>query len=284
MVIAEPPAPASLSTAPLRALLERCASGLGDETIAAARCAGAEAAGDVVAELLRAELSRPRANGAAIRAAHLAGELGLTSAIPALVRCLERLPEPHPLRDAAVAAIARLGTPAVDAVLAWFDRGSTPEARARAAVALSAMGVEDDRIRAAFVRMLEDDPVRGAQCLAGRGEWRAVADLGRALDRFLRDPIGDCDVCSSEHLVAIASAIAVLGGTLSVEQRAKMDAVLKRAEAMWIRFEDPRAPAAGALHRRAAPDSRPGRNDPCHCGSGKKYKRCHLEADQHATH
>jgi hypothetical protein len=23
-----------------------------------------------------------------------------------------------------------------------------------------------------------------------------------------------------------------------------------------------------------------GRNDPCHCGSGKKYKKCHLEADQ----
>jgi hypothetical protein len=24
----------------------------------------------------------------------------------------------------------------------------------------------------------------------------------------------------------------------------------------------------------------PGRNDPCHCGSGKKYKQCHLEADE----
>jgi hypothetical protein len=26
----------------------------------------------------------------------------------------------------------------------------------------------------------------------------------------------------------------------------------------------------------------PGRNDPCHCGSGKKYKRCCLDADQEA--
>jgi hypothetical protein len=24
----------------------------------------------------------------------------------------------------------------------------------------------------------------------------------------------------------------------------------------------------------------PGRNDPCHCGSGKKYKQCHLGADE----
>jgi hypothetical protein len=23
-----------------------------------------------------------------------------------------------------------------------------------------------------------------------------------------------------------------------------------------------------------------GRNDPCHCGSGKKYKNCHLDADE----
>src|SRR5438445_2550110 len=23
----------------------------------------------------------------------------------------------------------------------------------------------------------------------------------------------------------------------------------------------------------------PGRNDPCHCGSGKKYKKCHLQQD-----
>jgi hypothetical protein len=26
-----------------------------------------------------------------------------------------------------------------------------------------------------------------------------------------------------------------------------------------------------------------GRNDPCHCGSGKKYKQCHLEADEAAA-
>jgi hypothetical protein len=25
-----------------------------------------------------------------------------------------------------------------------------------------------------------------------------------------------------------------------------------------------------------------GRNDPCHCGSGKKYKQCHLAADEKA--
>lgn len=26
-----------------------------------------------------------------------------------------------------------------------------------------------------------------------------------------------------------------------------------------------------------------GRNDPCHCGSGKKYKKCHMREDQEAA-
>jgi len=26
----------------------------------------------------------------------------------------------------------------------------------------------------------------------------------------------------------------------------------------------------------------PGRNDPCHCGSGDKYKRCHQDSDREA--
>ena len=26
-----------------------------------------------------------------------------------------------------------------------------------------------------------------------------------------------------------------------------------------------------------------GRNDPCHCGSGKKYKNCHLDKDEAAA-
>ncbi|MYL02335.1 MAG: hypothetical protein F4013_11765, partial [Gammaproteobacteria bacterium] len=33
------------------------------------------------------------------------------------------------------------------------------------------------------------------------------------------------------------------------------------------------APAPVQTYRRARP--RVGRNDPCPCGSGKKYKRCH---------
>lgn len=30
-----------------------------------------------------------------------------------------------------------------------------------------------------------------------------------------------------------------------------------------------------------APAVKPGRNEPCWCGSGKKYKKCHLEEEEH---
>jgi hypothetical protein len=34
----------------------------------------------------------------------------------------------------------------------------------------------------------------------------------------------------------------------------------------------------------AIPPKKPlGRNDPCHCGSGKKYKQCHLDKDEAAA-
>jgi SEC-C motif-containing protein len=29
-----------------------------------------------------------------------------------------------------------------------------------------------------------------------------------------------------------------------------------------------------------APEARPARNEECWCGSGKKYKKCHLPADE----
>jgi methionyl aminopeptidase len=28
--------------------------------------------------------------------------------------------------------------------------------------------------------------------------------------------------------------------------------------------------------------TKPGRNEPCHCGSGEKYKRCHMDQDEAA--
>ncbi len=36
---------------------------------------------------------------------------------------------------------------------------------------------------------------------------------------------------------------------------------------------------AGKSTDESAPGVKPGRNEPCWCGSGKKYKKCHLPED-----
>jgi len=52
-------------------------------------------------------------------------------------------------------------------------------------------------------------------------------------------------------------------------------------EILRIRERKQRALAAilGVHLPLGAPTKRPGRNDACHCGSGKKYKKCHLNLD-----
>jgi preprotein translocase subunit SecA len=40
-------------------------------------------------------------------------------------------------------------------------------------------------------------------------------------------------------------------------------------------YADEGEPLPAVEQRRVAPDEQIGRNDPCWCGSGKKYKKCH---------
>ena len=253
-------------------------SGLKEETVAEARALGPALAGEVVADLIDAELSRPTLERTAVRAAHLARELGLTRAVPSLVRCIESLGEGQALHHAAIVVLTRLGAPCLDALLSAFDASSDTGVRCRLADALARCPTEDARIRAALVRLLGDAPANAAWCLAERSEWRAVPDLIRAFDRLAERPIADCEGCALEHLSAIACAVRMLGGNLSHDRQAKIDALAERAEATWVPFADPPAPHA-ASRTPAVRVQRPGRNDPCPCGSGRKYKRCCADPD-----
>ena len=96
-----------------------------------------------------------------------------------------------------------------------------------------------------------------------------------------------------------ATAVAILQRALarpSIEDRSD---VLDRLAELYTQWGKPEAQAAVVAQPTQAPSRRwwqrsqpaaeppqpapparkPGRNDPCWCGSGKKYKRCHLEAD-----
>ena len=47
--------------------------------------------------------------------------------------------------------------------------------------------------------------------------------------------------------------------------------------------ETERSPAKVVTAPAAPAHARPGRNEPCHCGSGRKYKHCCLEKDEGAA-
>ena len=253
-----------------------------DETAAEARSVGLDLAGKVVADLIRAARARRKVDVGAIRAAQLARELRLAAAAPALVRCLERFPPTHPLCHVAQTVLPHLGPAAVDALIPALERCDASETRARIAEILSLTPVDDDRIRAALVRMLDDDPSTAARLLADRCEWRALPELVRAAERIQAEPIDCCDICTGEALGAIALAVGVLGGALSPELAEKIDQVLERATASWVPATQ-MITLPEELQEPATAGTRPGRNDPCSCGSGKKYKRCCLDDDSRGS-
>ena len=53
----------------------------------------------------------------------------------------------------------------------------------------------------------------------------------------------------------------------SVASGYRVDFVMKRSPRLRL----------GIMRRATAGSDRIGRNDPCHCGSGKKFKRCHWQ-------
>lgn len=66
-------------------------------------------------------------------------------------------------------------------------------------------------------------------------------------------------------------AIAAQRRQLEAESRSSQRSLAAALPSLW-------APCGPSL-----PAKKLGRNDPCWCGSGKKYKRCHLEADSKAS-
>ncbi|ACL67342.1 SEC-C motif domain protein [Anaeromyxobacter dehalogenans 2CP-1] len=119
---------------------------------------------------------------------------------------------------------------------------------------------------------------------AGPDDPRAVQVLSRMLDRLLRAPIADCALCAWQDLARIAGAIRASGGTVTAEQQAGIDAAFEEGAKLLVPFDPSAVPSPASLPARVARALRPGRNDPCRCGSGRKYKRCHLAEDERAAH
>ncbi len=207
---------------------------------------------------------------APVHAVRLIEEMGAEGAIGPFIQALRDTTVGDPLHEEIHRVLQDLGERVVEPMLLAHDAFRDEDVQDCFADILAGAGARDDRILALLRGMLETgDVTLAAGLLAEYGDPRALPALSRALDKTtIEDP---APAFRNQAVFEIAGAIEELGGRLSPSQAAQV----KRAHAAHRRFLAPLAPA-----RRS---DGPGRNDPCWCGSGRKHKRCHLDADAATT-
>jgi hypothetical protein len=248
-----------------------------------------EAAVPPLLEVVRREVTGWRQAETLRKACLLLGSLGATSAIPALIELFYRY-EDYLLEDV-YRALAMLGAEAVepalgvvrDEALGWYPRAMAANA------AIEASGQE---------------PALRAQVTA-------------ALRELLAGYVARAETLNEEEISVATSLVTDLAQLADPEARALIDAAFEAGivnEGMinprnvadyyrrggkrplppdsraWLgRYQDQYRAHLDRERRRQREAQQParrrqglklGRNDPCWCGSGKKYKYCHLRQDQ----
>jgi hypothetical protein len=242
---------------------------------------------DAVAPLLEIledrELGRDGSPGdgyAQIHAAELLGELHPPQALEPMIRVLAEVVERDLMTERLIDALSSYGADLIEPALELIATSDNKELSRSLTYSLAKCGVEDERVYQILLRVLVADPQIGPGLLVDYGDPRALEHLARAFDEYI---VGDGVSLLADHaVIELKSAIRELGGELTPAQQEKYD----RATAPQRRFREELEAALGAVAEEPAParpDSKPGRNDPCWCGSGRKYKKCHLRSDEDQT-
>lgn len=195
-----------------------------------------------------------------IHAVDLLADLKATEAIEPMLRLLCEGDWDEILYDRVVLRMAALGPALVEPALAAMARGVSDDAHAALCSVLAQVGVRDARIYDHLCALFDRDQDLGVICLEEYGDPAALPILEGALEDFDPDLPGPYGLAMLREYVA---SFELLGGVMSPE-------LAEHVAALRHHFA---APPAG----QTAPE-KIGRNDPCPCGSGKKYKRCCLDS------
>jgi len=252
----------------------RLPDGVRERILALGQAAVPELVAILQEEALLAETA-PGGGWTPIHAVDLLGELRAVDAIEAMVRVLAGTDSLDIVHDRILMRLPEIGAPVVEPVLRAYADSTDEDFRLSMAAVLSRAGVRDERIFALLVDRLDNDPSAEAHHLVDYGDRRALPHLHRALDRCVI--ASDVIPFANQDLIELRAAIEGLGGVLTAEQRATMRRVDEHAHAVRTALLGGPQPRATALR----PPKR-GRNEPCWCDSGRKYKVCHLRADQDA--
>jgi hypothetical protein len=220
----------------------------------------------------------PGRGWAPIHAARLLGDLAAAEAIEPLLKLMAETTWEEILHDAIIQALPKVGAAVVEPALRLYGDTKDPEVRDSVRAVLCEVGIRDDRILDIVVAGLEEEPGLGAMNLASYGEASALPRLHEAFDRIPNEAEGPF---ADQSLIELQDSIERLGGELTVAQRSKLERAMearRRATTEEGTLEDDndeRMPVRV--------EKKLGRNDPCWCGSGSKYKKCHLAADEEAA-
>ena len=134
-------------------------------------------------------------------------------------------------------------------------------------------GPSDGQVLAALLTALRRHPGEAATALGRLGDAHAILSLRAVLaeGRVGADPSGIADL----DLAMVGDAIERLGGELNAAERRKCRTADRRGRRVVGRSVSRIAEELRLTEECLRALAAPRRNDPCPCGSGRKFKNCH---------
>lgn len=218
---------------------------------------------DILQDEELADADGPHGGWAPIHAAELLADLKAADAIGPLLDMLIETDFDEIIHSKIEIHLPKIGAAVLEPTLARLPEAVEDDGYSSVCSVLSRLPVKDERIYQALCRMFEHDQVLGGIFFADYGDKRALPLLDAAIRGF--EP--DLDATIRPDMVDLIESYQILAGSVPEDLRAKADAVITAWRLTRSHAEEPAAPA------------KVGRNDPCICGSGKKYKRCCLGAE-----
>lgn len=195
-----------------------------------------------------------------IHAVGLLADLKATEAVGPMLRLLCETDWDAIIHDRIIVRMHELGPELVEPALAILDRGATEDVHHSICCVLAKVGVRDPRIYAHLCTLFDAEETFGATCLADYGDPAALPILEGALEDFEPDLDSPYGLSGLGDLI---ESFEHLGGVITQE----LGEHLAELEEDFTTYRKSLVTPAKAAEK-------PGRNDPCPCGSGKKYKRC----------
>jgi hypothetical protein len=200
-----------------------------------------------------------------IHAVSLLAELRATEGVEPMLRALVRTDWMAILHDRVLLRLPEFGAIVVEPALSLLEGERDRDVRDSLCCVLAKAGVRDDRIYRALCEAFEASDRFAAPLLADYGDPAARSLVLDAIDRFDSTPE---DLGAPSDLGTLVESAEMLGGPLPADLQAGVDHWF----ADWERHRQ-RVTSSTPVARRKI-----GRNEPCPCGSGKKYKRCCIDA------